>query len=130
MRSAVSVLLVLLLVSLVGVAWAQVKEGAGGPVPVGEKPAWGPPVAGQPGVAPPMKPQEFRPMPMPPVPPVVTVFEDFLFIIMGNAVFKLDPRTMEVVGVTTLTPPPPPLPMMGEARPLPPEKPLPVRPEG
>lgn len=131
MRSALCLVLVLLLLSLAGVALAEGREGAGGPVPAGDKPAWGVPMAGQPGLAPPVKPQEFRPMPMPmpPAPPVVTVFDDFLFIIMGNTVFKLNPRTMEVVGVTTLTPPPPPMPMMGDARPLPPEKP-PLRPEG
>jgi len=38
-------------------------------------------------------------------PPVAMIFEGFIFVILGNVIYKVDPQEMKVVGAAFLMPP-------------------------
>ena len=99
--------LVLLLISVSLGAFAQpAPPGAVGPPgPPGPAGAPGPPGApGAPGA--PGGPGGFQPMGFMPMPtPVVTIFEGFMYVILGNQMYKIDPQEMQVVGFALLMPP-------------------------
>ena len=38
-------------------------------------------------------------------PPAVMTFEGFIYVILGNVIYKVDPKTVTVVGATFLMPP-------------------------
>ncbi len=67
-----------------------------------------PPGAGGPPGAPPggpgggMWPGGFG---MPMSPPVVMTFEGFIYVVLGNVIYKVDPKEVKVVGAAFLMPP-------------------------
>jgi len=120
-RLAVGVLVAFAVVLLVGAlsSVAVAQDQVGPPPKVGDQP--GPPPGGPPG--PPGGPgqgpwqkgqpgQFMGPMgPMgPPVTPVAVLADGYLFVVMGNQVFKINVQTMVVEGQVMLGPGP----MMGE----------------
>jgi hypothetical protein len=91
------VVLVMLLLVLAVEAFAQGQPGAAGPAP--GAPAAGGRVRGGDGA--------FRGMGgmMPQPTPVMMTFQDYIFVVLGNVMYKIDPKEMKVVGVAVLTPP-------------------------
>ncbi len=102
MKVVAVVLMVLLMLGLAVEAFAQGDQpagGAGGPAPGaggGRGGAGG--FRGPDG--------GFRMGGMMPQPtPVMMSFQDFIFVVLGNVMYKVDPKEMKVVGVVVLTPP-------------------------
>ena len=39
-------------------------------------------------------------------PPAIITFQDYLFVVVGGWIYKVDPKEVKVVGMAQLTPPP------------------------
>jgi hypothetical protein len=89
MKRLTLVLLVLVLMSLAVAALAQDQA----PPPPGAGPGGG------------MRGMRGGGAPMPPT-PVMMVFQDFIFVELGNVLYKIDPAQMKVVGSCPLATPP------------------------
>lgn len=103
MRVVAVVLMVLFLLVLTVEAFAQGDQpagGAGGPAP--GAPGGG--RAGGGGFRGPDGGMRMGGM-MPQPTPVMMSFQDYIFVILGNVMYKVDPKEMKVVGVVVLTPP-------------------------
>lgn len=123
MKVVVVVLMVVLMLGLAVEAFAQGDQpagGAGGPAPGGPG-GGGRGRAG--GFRGPDGGMRMGGM-MPQTAPVMMSFQDFIFVVLGNVMYKVDPKEMKVVGVVVLTPPG--MRITGEgAVPLPPPPPPP-----
>lgn len=98
MRTLLVVSLVVLLLGLSLAAYAQGFPPGGGP-PGGGPQGGGPGGGGFGGMRGGMG------MGMGMAPPAVMTFEGFIYVILGNVIYKVDPQTVQVVGATFLIPP-------------------------